>query len=60
MHVVFWEGVDVAGNALSLVIIDKLPFKQLGDPIQIARKNRVEKLEKSNFSALPKVLRRFM
>lgn len=45
----FWEGVDVAGNALSLVIIDKLPFKQLGDPIQIARKNRVEKLEKGNF-----------
>ena len=45
----FWEGVDVAGNALSLVIIDKLPFKQVGDPIQIARKNRVEKLEKGNF-----------
>ena len=40
----FWEGVDVPGNALTLVIIDKLPFKSLGDPIQQARKNKVERV----------------
>lgn len=38
----FWEGVDVPGKALSLVIIDKLPFKTIGDPLQKARKNRCE------------------
>ena len=32
----FWEGVDVPGKALSLVIIDKLPFKSIGDPLQVA------------------------
>lgn len=29
----FWEGVDVPGKALSLVIIDKLPFKTFADPL---------------------------
>jgi ATP-dependent DNA helicase DinG len=29
----FWEGVDVRGSELSLVIIDKLPFQSPGDPI---------------------------
>jgi ATP-dependent DNA helicase DinG len=29
----FWEGVDVRGNALSCVIIDKLPFASPGDPV---------------------------
>ena len=29
----FWEGVDVRGSDLSLVIIDKLPFQSPGDPI---------------------------
>ncbi|MDF7680915.1 ATP-dependent DNA helicase [Enterobacteriaceae bacterium ESL0689] len=29
----FWEGVDVRGDALSLVIIDKLPFTSPGDPL---------------------------
>jgi ATP-dependent DNA helicase DinG len=33
----FWEGVDVPGDALSLVIIDKLPFAQIGDPVMEAR-----------------------
>ena len=33
----FWEGVDVAGDALSLVIIDKLPFESPKDPILQAR-----------------------
>ncbi len=33
----FWEGVDVAGPALSCVIIDKLPFAAPGDPVMQAR-----------------------
>lgn len=33
----FWEGVDVRGEALSLVVIDKLPFGSPGDPVLSAR-----------------------
>ena len=33
----FWEGVDVQGDALSLVVIDKLPFASPSDPIVAAR-----------------------
>ena len=33
----FWQGVDVAGEALSCVIIDKIPFASPGDPIVAAR-----------------------
>ena len=33
----FWQGVDVVGDALSCVIIDKLPFTSPGDPITAAR-----------------------
>jgi ATP-dependent DNA helicase DinG len=33
----FWEGVDVRGEALSCVIIDKLPFASPGDPVLAAR-----------------------
>jgi ATP-dependent DNA helicase DinG len=33
----FWEGVDVRGPALSVVIIDKLPFASPGDPVLQAR-----------------------
>jgi ATP-dependent DNA helicase DinG len=33
----FWEGVDVRGDALSCVIIDKLPFASPGDPVLQAR-----------------------
>ncbi|GAB3002259.1 helicase [Arenimonas maotaiensis] len=33
----FWEGVDVAGEALSLVVIDKLPFAAPDDPVLEAR-----------------------
>jgi len=38
----FWEGVDVPGQALSLVIVDKLPFAPPGDPVQAARLRAVE------------------
>ena len=33
----FWQGVDVQGDQLSAVIIDKLPFASPGDPIVAAR-----------------------
>jgi ATP-dependent DNA helicase DinG len=35
----FWQGVDVAGEALSAVIIDRLPFASPGDPLVAARIN---------------------
>lgn len=33
----FWEGVDIAGDALSLVVMDKLPFAPPNDPVDRAR-----------------------
>jgi ATP-dependent DNA helicase DinG len=39
----FWEGVDVKGEALSSVIIDKLPFASPGDPVLQARLNHFNK-----------------
>lgn len=38
----FWEGVDVEGEALSLVIMDKLPFANPSDPLMRARFDLVE------------------
>jgi ATP-dependent DNA helicase DinG len=38
----FWEGVDVPGDALSLVIVDKLPFAPHTDPLIRARMQRIE------------------
>jgi ATP-dependent DNA helicase DinG len=38
----FWEGVDVVGEALSLVVIDKLPFSPPDDPLVAARSRRLE------------------
>jgi len=37
----FWEGVDIVGDALSLVVIDKLPFQAPGDPLVDARVARL-------------------
>jgi ATP-dependent DNA helicase DinG len=39
----FWEGVDVRGEALSVVIIDKLPFAPPDDPVLAARIAALEK-----------------
>jgi ATP-dependent DNA helicase DinG len=38
----FWQGVDVAGDALSCVVIDKLPFASPNDPITAARMEAIE------------------
>lgn len=48
----FWQGVDVRGEALSLVAIDKLPFSPPGDPLMQARMEMVEKDGKSGFSEI--------
>ncbi|HZX28193.1 MAG TPA: ATP-dependent DNA helicase [Telluria sp.] len=45
----FWEGVDVRGEALSLVIIDKLPFAPPDDPVLAARIDVMEKQGKNGF-----------
>jgi ATP-dependent DNA helicase DinG len=38
----FWEGIDVPGRALSLVIIDRLPFARPDDPLVQARRDAVD------------------
>ncbi|MFH1215603.1 MAG: ATP-dependent DNA helicase [Pseudomonadota bacterium] len=38
----FWEGVDVPGNTLSCVIIDKLPFEVPNDPVIMARIDKIK------------------
>ena len=51
----FWEGFDVPGDALQLVVIDKLPFPPPDDPVQQARAHRLEQQGQSAFAhqALP-------
>jgi ATP-dependent DNA helicase DinG len=44
----FWEGVDVRGEALSLVVIDKLPFAAPDDPLLAAR---IEKINRDGGNA---------
>jgi ATP-dependent DNA helicase DinG len=46
----FWEGFDVPGDALQLVIIDKLPFPPLNDPLVEARSKRLEAQGRSAFN----------
>jgi ATP-dependent DNA helicase DinG len=46
----FWEGVDVPGQALSLVVIDKLPFASPGEPIVAARIDRLRASGQDAFS----------
>ncbi len=38
----FWQGVDVVGEALSCVIVDRLPFLSPGDPLVAARMTAIE------------------
>ena len=45
----FWEGVDVRGEALSLVIIDKLPFAPPDDPVLAARIEQINKQGRNAF-----------
>ena len=45
----FWEGVDVAGDALSLVVIDRLPFQPPDDPVLAARVDALKRAGKNPF-----------
>jgi ATP-dependent DNA helicase DinG len=45
----FWEGVDVRGEALSLVVIDKLPFAPPDDPVLAARIAEMNKQGRNAF-----------
>ena len=57
----FWEGVDVAGEALSCVVIARLPFQMVGDPIVEARSEKIDREGGSSFRdyALPEAAIRF-
>ncbi|CAN7376003.1 ATP-dependent DNA helicase [Variovorax paradoxus] len=46
----FWEGFDAPGDALQLVVIDKLPFPPPNDPLVEARSQRLEAQGRSSFS----------
>ena len=48
----FWEGVDVPGEALSLVIIDRLPFSPPGDPVVAARLRALAEAGRDGFADL--------
>ena len=45
----FWEGVDVRGDALSCVVIDKLPFASPGDPVLQARSDALRRQGRNPF-----------
>jgi len=48
----FWEGVDVPGEALSLVVIDRLPFAPPGDPVVAARLRALAEAGRDGFAEL--------
>jgi len=48
----FWQGVDVPGEALSLVVIDKVPFAPPDDPLVSARSEAAERRGESGFVAV--------
>jgi ATP-dependent DNA helicase DinG len=46
----FWEGIDVRGQGLSLVVIDKLPFAPPDDPLVEARVRRLKRQGRNPFT----------
>jgi ATP-dependent DNA helicase DinG len=46
----FWEGIDVPGEALQCVLIDKLPFPPPNDPLVQARVKRLEGAGRNPFA----------
>jgi ATP-dependent DNA helicase DinG len=54
----FWEGVDIPGEALSIVIVDRLPFASPADPLVAARGRWFEsqKLNPFNMMSVPRAI----
>jgi len=48
----FWEGVDVPGRALRLVVLEKIPFSVPTDPVMVARSRELEAAGESPFMKL--------
>lgn len=48
----FWEGLDVPGRALELVVIDRLPFQRPDDPLWVARRELAEGRGQSAFQTV--------
>jgi ATP-dependent DNA helicase DinG len=48
----FWEGVDVPGQALRLVVLEKIPFAVPTDPVMVARSRELEAAGESPFMRL--------
>jgi ATP-dependent DNA helicase DinG len=46
----FWEGIDIRGDSLSLVVIDKLPFAPPDDPVVEARIRHLKRIGRNAFS----------
>ncbi len=46
----FWEGVDIPGEDLSLVVVDKMPFPTPGDPLHSARMKAIEETGQHSFA----------
>lgn len=57
----FWEGVDVPGAALSLVVVTRLPFRVPTDPVAVARRAALEEKGRDSFMHLtvPQAVMRF-
>jgi ATP-dependent DNA helicase RecQ len=57
----FWEGVDIPGEALSLLAVEKLPFDSPGDPVVAARVDLLERQGKDPFAhyLVPQAVIRF-
>ena len=57
----FWEGIDIPGEALSLLVIEKIPFDSPGDPVVSARMGALELRGKDPFAdyLIPRAALRF-
>jgi ATP-dependent DNA helicase DinG len=57
----FWQGVDVPGEALSCVVLTKLPFPNFGSPVEEARRRWYESLGRGYFDghSLPRAVMKF-
>ncbi|MBF0454721.1 MAG: ATP-dependent DNA helicase [Magnetococcales bacterium] len=54
----FWEGVDIPGESLSMVVVDRLPFASPGDPLVAARGQWIasQKLNPFNVMSVPRAI----